>query len=325
MKDLKLDNPLHLYLLGTVLRRERRFSEYLHLTESASDTSVRAQRAASLFEVGRPKDALVCFPAEEHWSCASTMAECHLFLLDRCEANRAIEKVGVKDGKGYMAWRASKATFWDGDVSLAQELWPHPHPDSTLLMYQGRFPECWEAWSREIEGSVMAPSAKSLTLLYFRAILWMYEERWGEALQHFEKVLSCSEQDPKRRDYSSLYSLTCRCWMGEARLEELEELSKALSARYSQAPLIQLDIMINRADVMSGIDRHEQVLELVQATLLEEPRAFYRAFLMDLRSSALRSLGQIAEAEEEDQAILQTCPGSYWAKRAVLRLQLPPE
>ena len=253
------------------------------------------------------------------------MADCYLCVLDRREADRAIERLRVQDEKQYLVWRSSKATFWDGDVALAQELWPHPYPDSTLLMYQGRFQECWEAWTRQIERSVMAPSAKSQTRLYFGATLMMLEERWGEALEHLERVISCSDQDPLRQNRCSLYLLSCRCRMGEELLEDLEKLSADLSALYSQAPLVQLDIALTTADVLSGLGHHEQVLDIVQSTLPGEPRAFYRAFLMDLRSASLTSLGKSVEAEVEDQLILKTAPGSFWSERAVRRLRLPRE
>ena len=321
--DLDPTKPEHLFFLGSVMLKENRFVEYLHLTESVEEPSVRTQRSVALFQVGRARDALDCFPDDDRWSIGSTLAELHLSLLDKPEAYRAIERLRSRDEKGYLEWCASKAAFWDGNLPLAQEQWPHSYPDPTLLMYQGRFESCMEARKREMELSAGAPSVKEQSLKYTQATLWMYQERWEAALQYFEILLQSSEQSPKIRDYCKLYALTCNCWMGEDRLQELEEFSHSLDTRYSQTPLIQRDIALTVADVLIGLKRYDQALLSIDTALPLEPRAFYRGFLLDLRSTALRSLNRETEAEPEDRAILGAAPGSFWAIRAAERLGLP--
>lgn len=322
MAALKALRSSDLVYLGGVLIREGRFIEFLSQSERHSDDNVRRHRAVALAQVGRPKDALDSSP-DDNWSTAENTADCYLALFQRAQANRAIELLKKREENSYLAWQSRTAFFWDGNPSLARDLWPYDYLDPTRLLYEGRFEECWEAWCESHKSSRSSPRQKDRSRRYFRAVLWLYEEQWIRALDAFETLKTQFSSDPKSRDFSQLYALCCRSWLGQDVADSIAEHTEYMNQHYIQSAMIAADIQVARIQSLLGMKRYQDCLHAVDTTLAREPRAFYRAFLLDLRSLSLRATGRIEPAEQEERAILSLAPESWWARRAGARLQLP--
>ena len=75
-------------------------------------------------------------------------------------------------------------------------------------------------------------------------------------------------------------------------------------------------------DATFGCKRYQDVIELSSAYLPSEPRAFFRALLLDLRARSYLNGGQTEAAFRDFEEIMKTVPDSYLANTALEQLRL---
>lgn len=70
------------------------------------------------------------------------------------------------------------------------------------------------------------------------------------------------------------------------------------------------------AEAHFGLKDYEKCLTLLEPALAQEPQAFFRAQLVELKAKSLLSLGSKAPAIECYTEILEMVPASFLARRA---------
>jgi tetratricopeptide (TPR) repeat protein len=322
---LDLDRACDVSRLGSLRYLEGRFEDWLELsTDKRFEPSVQQFRGVFLEQLGRPVEALDCLSRVRFENCVAVeMAKSHLALFQRVEADSVLSTMENRDRETYLTILSNLAYIWDGNPSLGEKLWPDDSLSGLGLRYKGRFQESTEALAREVDQACWSPVHRVALKKYDQAVNWFFLQRWAEAREQFESLLPEFDDNPVRRDYCCLYTICCQCMQGEDALPYLDAQANSMRERYSANLCIQGDVALASLQGYFGLKRYEEMLPVLSESLQGEVRAFYRGLLLDLRSRTQRALGDLAQGELDDQALLSLVPESFLSQRARVRLELP--
>jgi tetratricopeptide (TPR) repeat protein len=311
--------------LGSILVHEGRFEEFVARSEEHQrDADVAHYRAMALNQMGRHHDALECVAnAQIEEVAASTIASCHVSLLQGAEALAALKPLGKSDNELYRTHRSNFAYVWEGDPTMGAELWPHETPSVIGLRYKGDFEGSWEAMKIEMRTGRDSPDYRATKTQFYQGVNWLYLKEWEKAKDQFESLVPLCHPHPILREYCDLYALVCRCWLGEDALSLLLTRATTMRERYPDSQGLHQNVMRTSLQGYFASSRYEELLALLGDSIEKEVRAFYRGMLLDLRSQTCHFLGELQQAESDDRSLLSLVPESYLSQRARRRLELP--
>ena len=249
-----------------------------------------------------------------------TYQEIELYIaVERCEWTKSME---LAEGDEHRETRASLCLVWKGDPQMARELVSEPLTSSELKYY-GDFNRLIRGVERVLEATEdMSDPYSRAQKAVTRANLSLYLEDWSNALNLYRKYRQAYINDPYHFELTRLYELTCRCWLGEDLFEECVQQRNRMEQMFHESPKMVADANFALTDATFGCKRYQDVIELSSAYLPSEPRAFFRALLLDLRARSYLNGGQAAEAFKDFEEILKTVPDSYLANTALEQLRL---